>query len=191
MNLFRTSWLLALVALMVILSACGDSGQDTLDWEVQPFDAVNQEGESVSLDDLKGDVWLTSFIFTNCVTVCPPMTANMAQLQQQLEDEGLTVPIVSFSVDPERDDPQALKAYGEEFNADFSSWQFLTGYSFEDIQHFSSESFKSLVQFEEDSDQVMHTTSFFLVNDSGVVVQKYNGIEPPYEEILNDIKSLR
>ena len=191
MNLFRTSWLLALVALMVILSACGDSGQDALDWEVQPFDAVNQEGESVSLDDLKGDVWLTSFIFTNCVTVCPPMTANMAQLQQQLEDEGLTVPIVSFSVDPERDDPQALKAYGEEFNADFSSWQFLTGYSFEDIQHFSSESFKSLVQFEEDSDQVMHTTSFFLVNDSGVVVQKYNGIAPPYEEILNDIKSLR
>lgn len=191
MNRFRTSSFVLFAALFLTLSACGDSGPDALNWEVKEFNAVNQEGETVTLDDLKGDVWITSFIFTNCVTVCPPMTANMAQLQQRLKDEGLTVPMVSFSVDPDRDDPQALKEYGEEFNADFSSWQFLTGYSFEDIQLFSQESFKSLVQFEEDSDQVMHTTSFFLVNDSGVVVQKYNGIEPPYEEILDDIKSLR
>ncbi len=32
--------------------------------------------------DLKGKVWVADFMFTNCQTVCPPMTANMAKLQK-------------------------------------------------------------------------------------------------------------
>lgn len=187
------------VTVVLLLSACGTGGggplssaqSDALNWEVQDFNFTNQDGESVSLEDLKGDVWLANFIFTNCRTVCPPMTANMAQIQQAMKEEGLNIPIVSFSVDPENDSPEALKEYGGNVGADFTNWHFLTGYEFEDIQQLSQESFKALVEPEPDSDQIMHGTSFYLVNQSGSVVQKYNGLEPPVEEIIDDIKALR
>lgn len=188
----RILWLSLMLATVLLFTACAGSGlKNELNWEVKNFSAIDQDGETVTLDDLKGDVWLTSFIFTHCVTVCPPMTANMAELQQELLAEDIDVPIISFSVDPERDTPDVLTAYGEQFEADFSTWKFLTGYTFEDIQQLSEESFKALVEWEPDSDQVMHGTSFYLVNQSGVVVKSYSGLEPPYEEILSDIKKIR
>lgn len=188
----RIGGLLLLTATLVVLTACGSGLKDELDWKVQDFSAVNQDGEEITLADLDGDVWLTSFIFANCVTVCPPMTANMASLQEELLAEDLDIPIISFSVDPDSDTPEVLKEYGEQFGADFSTWQFVTGYSFEEVQELSRESFKALVEWEsEDSDQVMHGTSFYLVDQDGTVVKKYDGLEPPHEEIISDIKKIR
>lgn len=43
------------------------------------------------------------------------MSTNMSQLQQQLEDEGIEIPIVSFSVDPERDTPEVLAEYADQY----------------------------------------------------------------------------
>lgn len=175
-----------------LLAACGGSGQkDALNWEVRDFNFTNQDGETVSLADLEGDVWLAYFMFTSCRTVCPPMTANMAQLQQHIKDEGLDVQIVSFSVDPEVDTPEKLKEFGGNVGADFTNWHFLTGYSFEEIQQLSKESFKALVEPEPESDQVMHGTKFYLVNQSGLVVEQYSGLEVPSDEIIADIKALR
>ncbi|MEJ9211253.1 SCO family protein, partial [Bacillus smithii] len=42
--------------------------------KVQNFSYVNQNNQKVNLKDLKGKVWIADFIFTNCKTVCPPMT---------------------------------------------------------------------------------------------------------------------
>lgn len=195
----RSIWPLAFLTIAVLLAACGvreesaPAGKQSgpLNWEVQDFNYTNQDGETVGLKDLKGKVWLADFIFTSCRTVCPPMTANMAQLQKKLKEAGLDVSIVSFTVDPETDDPKVLKEFGEKVDADFSNWHFLTGYSPEEIQNLSKESFKALVQPEPDSDQFMHGTSFYLVNQSGKVVEKYDGLKPPHEDIIEDIKSLR
>lgn len=49
------------------------------------------------------------------------MTANMAELQKKAKEAGLDVEFVSFSVDLERDTPEALKTYLSKFNADFSN----------------------------------------------------------------------
>ncbi|WP_019122543.1 SCO family protein [Brevibacillus massiliensis] len=162
-----------------------------LDWYVPDFTYTNQDGKPFGLSDLKGHVWLTDMIFTNCRTVCPPMTANMAQLQQKLKEKGVEVDIVSFSVDPERDTPDALKAYGEKFGADFSQWHFLTGYSPEQIEELSYNTFKATLQKEENSDQVIHVTTFYLVDKSGKIVRKYDGLNPPYDTIIKDIKAFR
>jgi protein SCO1/2 len=48
---------------------------------------------------------------------------------------------VCFSVDPEYDTPQVLKAFGERYGADFERWSLLTGDS-ETIQRTVTESFK-------------------------------------------------
>nr|MDH3163911.1 SCO family protein [Bacillus licheniformis] len=178
--------------LTVFLSSCGTSKIDNpLNYDVQSFSFQNQDGKAVTLESLKGQVWVADFIFTNCETICPPMTSHMAELQKQMEEENLQARIVSFSVDPENDTPEKLKKFATNYPLSFQNWDFLTGYSQEEIEKFALKSFKSIVKKPEDEDQVIHQSSFYLVDQNGKVVKDYDGARnTPYDEIIADIKTL-
>lgn len=181
-------------SLLLVLTACGNQSpiKDPLNYEVQSFNYMNQENESVSLDDLKGTVWVTNFIFTNCETVCPPMTAHMSELQKRMNAEGVNARIISFTVDPENDNPEKIKEFTAPYSISFNNWDFLTGYSQQEIEEFAKKSFKTIVQKPKNNDQVIHGTSFYLIDQNGVVKKDYNGVEnPPYEQIIQDIKALQ
>lgn len=180
---------------LLVLAGCGSSGnfKAQTNWEIEDFAYDNQRGEEVSLESLKGQVWLATFIFTNCVTVCPPMTYNMSDIQSMLKDKGVEdYKIVAFSVDPEVDTPEKLQEYIENYNVvDESKWELLTGYTQEHISQFARNSFKALVKNDPNSDQVIHGVSFFLVDQNGVVVKSYNGnTDVPKEEIVMDVETL-
>jgi protein SCO1/2 len=181
--------------MIVVISGCSDNGNPNVPEDatkVQAFTFTNQQGEPFGLENLKGKVWMVDFIFTNCETVCPPLTANMSKLQEMAKEKGLDVEFVSFSVDPEYDTPEKMLAYGEQFQADFSNWNYLTGYTQKEIEKFAQESFRAIVQKPESTDQVIHTTSYFLVNQDGYVIKSYNGLEDtPYEEMIKDIEDLQ
>ncbi|GEL76050.1 SCO family protein [Tenuibacillus multivorans] len=189
---FNHKWLnLVLISsVILVLTACGDDSSEAdttgdhqqeqaiepqFDVQVENFNYTNQDGEQVSLDDLKGTYWVADFIFTSCETVCPPMTANMSKLQQKLEEEGLDVRLVSFSVDPHVDDQEALKEFGDKFGADYSNWDFLTGYDQKEIESFAADSFKTLVSKVDGNDQVNHGTSFMIVNPEGKMINRFKG----------------
>lgn len=178
--------------LTVFLSSCGTSKiENPLNYDVQSFSFQNQDGKAVSLESLNGQVWVADFIFTNCKTICPPMTSHMAELQKQMEEENLQARIVSFSVDPENDTPEKLKKFADNYPLSFQNWDFLTGYSQEEIEKFALKSFKSIVKKPEDEDQVIHQSSFYLVDQNGKVVKDYDGAKnTPYDEIIADIKTL-
>jgi protein SCO1 len=175
------------------LAACGNGGfKADHNWQVQDFSYTNQNNETVSLDDLKGKVWLADFIFTNCETVCPPMTYNMTLLQEELQEKGIEdYQIVSFSVDPEVDTPEALSEFISKYDADTSKWDLVTGYTQDHISKFAEKSFKSLVADDPNTDQVVHQTSFYLVNQEGRTVKSYSGYEEvPFDQIALDIEAL-
>ncbi|QHJ69460.1 redoxin domain-containing protein [Planococcus halotolerans] len=188
--LLKTKWFTLLIMVSLFLAGCGQEIKDPVSWEVEDFTFTNQDNEEVSLADLQGEVWLADFVFTNCTTVCLPMMANMTELQDQLKQEGLDVRIVSFSVDPTVDTPEVLKSYAENYGADLSSWDLLTGYSPEKIDAFAMKSFQSVARKPANEDQVVHGTSFYLVDQEGVVRKFYDGINPPTEEIISDIEIL-
>jgi len=79
-------------------------------------------------DDLmKGKVVVINFMFTTCAGICSPMTANLVKVQQYLADHiGRDVNMISLSVDPAVDTPEALKKYAENYNVK-PGWYFLTG----------------------------------------------------------------
>lgn len=184
--------LIVFAGIAIFVAACGSNElENTLDWEVQSFEGTTQDGESFSTDDMEGEVWLANFIFTNCTTVCPPMTRNMAQIQEQLKEEGVEAEIVSFSVDPTIDHPDVLKEFGQQHGADFSNWTFVTEYTQEDIKNFAQESFKTIAVKTEGNDQVDHGTSFYLIGEDGLVKKKYMGnMDVPFEQIVEDTKTL-
>ena len=180
-----------LLFLSVLLAGCSKTPtfQAEYEWELQDFLAVTQDGISVGKEEYIGDAWIANFIFTNCNTVCLPMTANMAELQRKLTEEDIKYKLVSFSVDPERDTEEVLKEYGDKYEANYETWSFLTGYTQEDVQAIAK-NFKTLAQKEEGTDQITHGTKIFLINREGIIVKGYNGLDVPYDEIINDLKAL-
>ncbi|WP_142505069.1 SCO family protein [Melghirimyces algeriensis] len=190
---------------ILVLAGCGvadetgekkeektESSQKTaLNWPVEDFRYTDHEGNKFGLSDLKGKIWIADFIFTNCNTICPPMTANMEKVQSELKESGLDVQFVSFSIDPERDTPEVLTKFAKQHHANLSNWHFLTGYPFDDIQDLAESSFRMKIQKDPDSDQVIHGSSFYLIDSSGKVVYQYNGMKPDVQEIIQDVQSLQ
>lgn len=89
---------------------------------------VTADGEQVGLQavlDAPKPV-MVNFIFTTCTTICPIQSAAFRQVQQQLGAESDQVRMISFTIDPEHDTPERLRAYAARFGAG-PQWQFLTG----------------------------------------------------------------
>lgn len=186
-------WLVLALGLILFLVACGEKEIETnMSEEVKPFEFTTQDNETLSLKDLEGKWWVADFVFTNCTSVCLPMTSNMSQLQDKLKEEDIDAQLVSFSVDPAYDSPEVLKEYAETYDADLTNWSFLTGYDFQTIKELSIKSFKSLlVEAAPGSDQVTHGTSFFLVNPEGEIINKYNGMDTKAMDlIVKDLKTV-
>ena len=94
---------------------------------VGPFWLTDQDGKTFTEASLDGTVWVAAFMFTRCPTVCPEMVRRMKLLQEQARAAGVPLSLVSFSVDPENDTPEVLRAFAKERELDTSNWRFLTG----------------------------------------------------------------
>src|SRR5690606_10341973 len=102
------------------------------------------------------------------------------------------IEFVSFSVDPTVDTPEVLTEYGKQFEADFSNWHFLTGYSQKEIETFAMDHFKTIVKKPENNPDVIHQSYFYLVDQEGKIQQLYSGLEDiPFDQIISDMKVLQ
>jgi protein SCO1/2 len=92
-----------------------------------PFTLVDQEGRPTGLRDLNGYVWVASFIFTRCPTICPAIVSTLGRVQHRARGIEHGFRLVSFSVDPQYDTPERLAAYARQHRASPRMWKFLTG----------------------------------------------------------------
>jgi cytochrome oxidase Cu insertion factor (SCO1/SenC/PrrC family) len=164
------------------LPAPAEPPRPDLDYPVGEFSLTERSGKTVTDKDLRGKVWVGSFIFTRCTGPCPAVSNTMARLQADLKDElkagGLK--LVTFTVDPERDDPDELKKYAENRQADPNNWLFLTG-DREKIHKLMREQFKQAVERKvgpdvQPGDEFGHSTRLILVDRNGVIRATYDGL---------------
>lgn len=90
---------------------------------------LDQNGRNVRLkSDVIGErIVIVGFIYTSCTTVCPVISAVMAQAQGKLAARlGRDVALLTVTVDPVRDTPARLKEYGSRFGAG-PDWTWLGG----------------------------------------------------------------
>ncbi len=117
------------------------SSNDLVKFEKVPsFEFINQNEEVITNNFFENKVYIVEFFFTSCPTICPKMNANMVKIQNEFYGNP-NFGIASFSIDPERDTPEVLKAYAKEKGATLKNWQFLTGDK-DIIYEFSNEGFK-------------------------------------------------
>lgn len=94
--------------------------------KVPQFALYNQDSLLITNDDYKGKVYVVEFFFTSCPTICPIMSRNLVELQEEFrefEDFGLA----SITINPEYDTPSVLKQYAEEYGVTDMDWHLLTG----------------------------------------------------------------
>jgi protein SCO1/2 len=92
------------------------------------FSLVDSSGKPFGSADLRGQVWIASFFFTRCPSVCPLLMQHMAELQKRYADAGIDgIRLVSITVDPARDTPTVLHEAEPLYGVDPARWTLLTG----------------------------------------------------------------
>ncbi len=104
----------------------GASGHPPVYGLAPAFSLIERSGRRVEASDLRGMVWIATFIYTHCTDTCPLQSARMARLQADLGGAP-DLRLVSITVDPARDTPEVLARYAARFGADPARWLFLTG----------------------------------------------------------------
>lgn len=141
---------------------------------VEDFTLTEASGRTVTRADLLGEPWLASFIFTHCAGPCPVVSRQMELLQKKTE--GLGLRLVTFTVDPDRDTPEVLRAYADLYHAEPDRWWFLTGDK-TTIFRLIRNSFKMIVDEDPKAPagfEVIHSVEIMHVNAEGRVVGRYN-----------------
>jgi len=81
---------------------------------------TDQDGQPVSLDQLKGKWSLLFFGYTFCPDICPTTLAQLRQIKAELPKSTVArMQVILVSVDPQRDTPAKLKEYLGYFDKDF------------------------------------------------------------------------
>ena len=136
--------------------------------QVADFSLTNQTGQTVSLADLRGKVWVADIIFTRCPGPCARMTRQMKQLQDALPTDS-TTKLVSLTTDAEFDTPPVLERYAQRYEAIPGRWLFLTGNQRE-ISNLAIDSLKLTIVEKQPEDRTtpedlfIHSTIFVVVD---------------------------
>ena len=97
--------------------------------EVPDFAMTTQEGKTLKLSDLRGEVVVLTFIYTRCPMpeFCPAMDAKFAELSRRISavpSRSGAVRLLSVSFDPEHDTPEVLAAHAARRGARPPLWTF-------------------------------------------------------------------
>lgn len=196
----RTAGNVLIVALAIGLAGVLLSGCDRLSVKKsisdEGFDLVDQNGSSIQFpNDYRGNVMLVGYVYTHCPDICPMITYNMRDIQRDLSDEENFI-LVSISFDPERDTPEILNQYAENYKLDQEDWRLLTGNTEEidnALETLEINTLKSPTSFDDDGNAryyIDHTDRVTLIDQNGNVRNTYVGSKMNQEQILSDIHKL-
>ena len=155
---------------------------------VPELSLMTQDGQRLSLTELRGKVVAVTFIYASCADTCPLLTAKMAGLQAALgADFGPKVFFLSITVDPERDTPAVLQRYAQAHGANLAGWAFLTGTPAE-IRQVARR--YGIYYRKTARGEVDHTFLTSLVDQSGTLRVQYLGVRFDPDELLRDLQTL-
>lgn len=93
--------------------------------EIPRVTLQDQHGRAFSLAEYSGRRLAVDFIYTQCASVCPLLSAGFQRLDREqraaIQDERLA--LLSITFDP-RDTPERLREYSARWGADGEEWRF-------------------------------------------------------------------
>ena len=170
-----------LMLTLLVLAGCRKKPELPVIGTVPEFSLIDQSGQPFSSKRLAGKVWIADMIFTNCPGACLRMASQMKRVQTATGDG---VRLVSFTVDPDRDQPALMAAYARRYQADAARWTFLTGPR-EELDKVSTAFLLGKIGLE-------HSTRFVLVDGQSRLRATYQTDElDAVERLLSDVAGLQ
>jgi protein SCO1/2 len=83
------------------------------------FALTDHNGKVRTLKDFNGKIVVMFFGYTQCPDVCPTSMLEIAEIKKLLGQDGDRLQGLFVTIDPERDKPEMLKAYMENFDPTF------------------------------------------------------------------------
>ena len=157
---------------------------------INDFSLTNQNKENITHFDYDNHIYVADFFFTTCPSICPIMTENMVYLQSLLNDLP-EIKLLSFSVTPEIDTPEVLKAYAQQKGVNDSRWNLLTGNK-KEIYNLARRSYLVVQQDGNgDENDMIHTENFVLIDKQRRIRGYYDGTQRnAMDQIREDIDIL-
>lgn len=179
------------LSLLLLFSSCARAPQAQRALPDFSLTAVTVDGTSpFDAKALKGRVWVADFVYTRCAGPCPILTANMQGLQKRLPK---SVGLLSFTVDPDNDGPEALSAYARKFSADPQRWFFLTGDKPELVRLVRDGFLLPVVENAAASvgERYAHSTKFVLIDANAKIRGWYDGEDgAALDKLVEDARAL-
>jgi len=158
---------------------------------VPNFSLLNQDGNNVKLSDFRGKVVLVTFLYTQCPfpEKCPMISSKLEKtraLIDRVEGGRENLQVLSITLDPENDTPEALKAYAQGMDKDFSNWSFLTS-SPATVARVAS--LFGVLYWDQDG-TIEHNMRTALIDRQGRLHKLYSGSDWRPGELAAEVKSL-
>ncbi len=157
------------------------------------FSFVNQNGDTITHEEIQNKVFVAEYFFTTCSSICPIMNKQMRRIDS-VYGRNEDFKILSFTVHPEVDTVEQLKRYAEKHHAG-PNWHFLTGNK-SDLYSLARKSFFVLKPAEAENigdagSDFIHTNNFVLVDKKRRIRGYYDGTRSSsIDSLITDIQLL-
>lgn len=176
---------------VVVSETDGVQSTDTVYPKIPAFSYLNQDSVRITSKSMKGKVWVANFFFTSCPSICPPMISQMKRLSILTKDLSKEVQFMSFSIDPNHDQPSVLRAYIKNNGITAKNWMFFTGNEAAThrlgVEHF-------MVHADQDplaAGGFAHSDGMVIVDKEGYVRGIYRGTQTEQVDLLEkDLRKL-
>lgn len=164
---------------------------DTIYQTIPDFKFVNQYGDSITQNSLKGDIYVADFFFTTCPSICPIMHRNMLKVYKEFKN----VPdfkIISHTIDPKHDSVAVLKKYADKLGIAGNSWWLLQGNKEATYTLGQKHYLVAMSQDDGTPGGYVHQGWFVLIDKQHRIRGYYDGTrEDEVNKLIGDIKTLR
>ena len=145
---------------------------------------IKKDGVEVNLKSELNtkQIQVVSFVYSTCKSICPMTNQILEKTQEKLGSELKSVHMSSFSIDPEYDTPERMRAYTKIFHTK-DAWQHYGMYSEDD-------SIKIQRAFDiYKGDKMNHIPVFFIKSPKEPLWIRIDGLVSS-DELTNDIRKL-
>ncbi|MFL2804188.1 MAG: SCO family protein [Dehalococcoidia bacterium] len=160
-----------------------------------PFKVIDHQGKTIDSSNMNQDIFLMTFVFTECTNVCPIVTSQIKQ-SLILNNSETETPVILISVDPENDNEISVDNFIEKWELQ-ANWSYITGNknSLEPIWEnyfinpMPTNPIEELTQNLATKNKIIHTSPVYIFNKKGSAKVVHNSPIDP-EKLVNDMKIL-
>lgn len=148
---------------------------------------INQKGEKIEFNKLKGSTSLVAMIFSSCPSACPMIVADIKSIHNKIPEQiREKIQIRLFSFDHEVDTPEKLFQFHSKHKLD-SNWSLYSGNK-EGITNLAA---VLEVQYKRlDRGSYAHSNQIFLIDENGAIKAMIKELGEDPEPILKAAPAL-